>query len=267
MEKNMKLAISNIAWESKDDGEVYGWMKELGFSGLEIAPTRLFPENPYKKTVEAEKIADRIRTDYDFAIPSMQSIWYGRTEMLFGEKAEREALLAYTKDAIEFAGALRCGNLVFGCPRNRNMPEGVCENDAVDFFRQIGDYAAEREMRIGLEANPPIYHTNFINTTKQALEYIEVVGSDGIKLNLDMGTMIQNGENVDVIRRSVPQISHVHISEPGLKMICERGLLDELLEVLKEENYQGFVSIEMAKPEKLSDVWSVMEMVSSKIKV
>lgn len=259
---DMKLAVSNIAWESKDDGEVYGWMKKLGFSGLEIAPTRLFPENPYKRTLEAERFADKIWAEYGFAIPSMQSIWYGRTERLFGEKAEREALLAYTKEAIEFAGALRCGNLVFGCPRNRNMPEGVCESDAVDFFRQIGDYAAERKTRIGLEANPPIYHTNFINTTRQALEYIEMIGSEGVKLNLDMGTMIQNGESVDVIRGNVSRISHVHISEPGLKMICERGLLDELLEVLKEENYQGFVSIEMARQEKLSDLLSVMEMIS-----
>lgn len=264
---DMKLAVSNIAWESKDDGEVYGWMKKLGFSGLEIAPTRLFPENPYKRTLEAERFADKIWAEYGFAIPSMQSIWYGRTERLFGEKAEREALLAYTKEAIEFAGALRCGNLVFGCPRNRNMPEGACENDAVDFFRQIGDYAAERKTRIGLEANPPIYHTNFINTTRQALEYIEMVGSEGVKLNLDMGTMIQNGESVDVIRRNVSRISHVHISEPGLKMICERGLLDELLVVLKEENYQGFVSIEMARQEKLSDLLSVMEMISFKANV
>ena len=50
----MKLSISNIGWEKKNDTEVYRMMKEYGFVGLEIAPTRIFPENPYEKNKEAE---------------------------------------------------------------------------------------------------------------------------------------------------------------------------------------------------------------------
>ena len=39
----MKLSISNIGWEKKDDKAVYQFMKKYGFTGLEIAPTRIFP--------------------------------------------------------------------------------------------------------------------------------------------------------------------------------------------------------------------------------
>ena len=45
-----------------------------------------------------------------------------------------------------------------------------------------------------MEANPAIYNTNYINTTQEALDLIREVGSDGFRLNLDVGTMLENGE-------------------------------------------------------------------------
>ena len=41
-----QLAISNIAWHKEDDEAVYTAMQQAGFTGLEIAPTRIFPEKP-----------------------------------------------------------------------------------------------------------------------------------------------------------------------------------------------------------------------------
>ena len=43
------LSISNIAWGSELDDSVYTLMKKYQFSGLEIAPTRVFPKTPYEK--------------------------------------------------------------------------------------------------------------------------------------------------------------------------------------------------------------------------
>ena len=45
---NYQLAISNIAWHKEDDEAVYTAMQQAGFTGLEIAPTRIFPEMPRK---------------------------------------------------------------------------------------------------------------------------------------------------------------------------------------------------------------------------
>ena len=119
----MKLSVSNIAWEAKDDKYIYQKMKDLGFSGLEIAPTRIISESPYDHIVEAQTFAESIKTDYGFSISSMQSIWYGIQDKIFGTEEERARLTAYTKKAIDFAEAIGCRNLVFGCPRNRTIPE------------------------------------------------------------------------------------------------------------------------------------------------
>ena len=254
----MNLSISNIGWEISDDEKVYELMKNHGFTGLEIAPTRIFLQNPYDKLAEAKEWAGSLEKSYGFTVPSMQSIWFGRSENIFASKEDYEVLVDYTKKAILFAETIGCKNLVFGCPRNRNLPDGADENDAVAFFKTIGDYALEHGTVIGMEANPPIYNTNYINDTRSALELIEKVSSDGFKLNLDMGTMIYNEESVDILKNKVSAVNHVHISEPFLKLIEKRDIHSELMKLLLEEGYKGFVSIEMGKGNEIDVIEGVM---------
>ena len=274
----MKLSVSNIAWEAKDDKYIYQKMNDLGFSGLEIAPTRIIPEAPYDHIAEAETFAEFIKTDYGFTIPSMQSIWYGIQDKMFGAEEERERLTVYTKKAIDFAEAIGCRNLVFGCPRNRAIPEteapktatvkAAVAQTAVSFFRELGNYAAKHHTVIAIEANPPIYHTNYINTTKEAIELIQTVNSDGFRLNLDVGTMIENNEAVSVLNGAEHLINHVHISEPGLIQIKERTLHRELAAFLRSVSYEGYVSIETGKrnsgdsTDSLNDLFRTMEYVA-----
>ena len=227
-------------------------MKKYGFVGLEIAPTRVFPENPYDKNKDAVAWSAEIKRNYGFSVPSLQSIWYGRQEKIFGSSKERQVLLDYTKKAIDFASAIDCKNLVFGCPRNRNVPANADTGIAIGFFKELGDYAASKGTVIGMEANPPIYNTNYINDTNSALELIKQVNSEGFKLNLDVGTMIQNEEEVGKLTGNVHLINHIHISEPGLKPIEKRVIHAELKKILEAEEYGGFVSIEMGKTEDIA---------------
>jgi len=257
----MKLSISNIGWTVEQDSQVYELMKKYGFTGLEIAPTRIFPEAPYEKLNEAEVWAKKLKKEHGFVVPSMQSIWFGRQENLFGTDEERQKLVDYTKKAIDFATAIDCKNLVFGCPRNRVITEGADEQMGIDFFKKIGDYAASKGTVIGMEANPPIYNTNYINDTESALNLIEKVDSTGFLLNLDVGTMIQNEESLDKLQGKVKLINHVHISEPGLKPVEERNLHRELKKLLVDENYQRFVSIEMGKSEDIMQVEAAIQYV------
>lgn len=258
----MKLSISNIAWESEEDEQMYTCMKRKGYTGLEIAPTRIFPERPYDRLQEAAAWRNALYKTYGFVIPSMQSIWFGRTERLFGPEKERMVLMEYTRKAIDFAVATGCKNLVFGCPKNRVLPEGADDAKAISFFREAGAYAHMRGTVIGMEANPPMYHTNYINDTQAALHLVRTVDSAGFCLNLDVGTMIANGETVDMLAGQVGRISHVHISEPGLKRIMENGLHRELCSLLTEEGYDGFVSIEMGKGHTREELEETMAYIS-----
>lgn len=257
----MKLAVSNIGWLEEQDIQLYELMRIYGFTGLEIAPTRVFPESPYDRLKEAGAWAKSIKREYGFVVPSMQSVWFGRQEKLFGTEEDRRILFEYTKKAIHFAAAIDCKNIVFGCPRNRIFPEGGDEKIGGAFFKKIGDYAADKGVVIGMEANPLIYNTNYINDTVTALNLVENINSPGFLLNLDIGTMIQNEELVEELQGRVRYINHVHISEPGLKPIRKRGLHQQLNSILLEENYQGFVSIEMGRNDDIQVIEETLKYV------
>lgn len=262
----MKLSVSNIAWTAEDDDNVYSLMQKYNYSGLEIAPTRIIPDCPYDKISEAVRWFEKLNSDHGFVIPSMQSIWFGRQEKIFGSPEERKILVDYTKKAIDFASAIKCKNLVFGCPRNRNIPDGSDDSAAVKFFHTIGEYALSKGTIIGMEANPPIYNTNYINDTPSAFELIEKVNCKGFLLNLDIGTMICNNEPISLLEGKVELINHVHISEPHLKLIEQREFHRHLISLLENEGYDKYVSIEMGKQENISVIESTMKYVSQLIK-
>ena len=257
----MKLSISNIAWTKEQDEQVYHLMEKYQFQGMEIAPTRIFPEQPYRHLQEAREWKKTVYETYGLEVSSMQSIWFGRTENMFAAVEERNALVEYTKRAIDFAHAIECKNLVFGCPRNRCIPDASFEAVGVEFFAGLGAYACENEVVIGMEANPPIYNTNYINDTKSALQLIKQVDSKGFLLNLDVGTMICNGEQMDELLGYETKLSHVHISEPGLKPIEKRELHLELAKWLQDVNYQRFVSIEMGRQDDIAVIEAMMAYV------
>ncbi len=255
-----RLAACNIGWSEQEDEKMYSLLKQLGFSGLEIAPTRLFCENPYEHIADAVRWSRRIIEQYGLSVPSMQSIWYGRTESIFGSDAERSLLIDYSKSAIDFAEKIGCVNLVFGCPKNRAIPPGGDREQAVRFFYTLGEYAAEHHATIAIEANPAIYNTNFLNTTEEALRFIEEVASEGVRLNLDTGSMLANQETVEVLEGKEHLIHHVHISEPLLKTIQRQSLHDQIRELL-ENRYTGYISVEMSRGADLSQLVDKMRYV------
>lgn len=257
----MKLAISNIAWIPENNNKIYELMNKYGFSGLEIAPTKNFPQNPYDNVNSAVVWANDIKSEYGFSIPSMQSIWFGKSEKIFGPAEERQVLIDYTKKAIDFASAIECRNLVFGCPKNRNITQQSDIEIAFDFFKELGDYAYSKGTIIGMEANPKIYNTNFINNTQSAIELIKLVNSDGFKLNLDIGTMIYNNESLEELYENVNLINHVHISEPYLAAIENRDFHKKIINILKSKNYDKFISIEMKQQESIDIIEDTLKYV------
>ena len=188
----------------------------------------------------------------------MQSILFKRTENIFYSDEEMEETLKYLYKGIDFASAINCYNLVFGSPRNRNVNNEEEYNRSIIFFKKLNEYLSKKDVYLALEANPIIYNTNFLNTTKDVVEYLNKINCSHIKLNLDLGTIITNNEGLDNIKDYMDKISHVHISEPYLEIIKKRDIHKELLKILKENNYDKYVSIEMKTVENVEDIFDVI---------
>ena len=241
-----KLSVSNIAWSSDEDEYMYDYLAKNGYCGIEIAPTRLYPINPYIHLVEANQFRKRIYKYHSLRISSIQSIWYGREENFFENEYSKNILVDYTKQAIDFANALYCKNIVFGCPRNR-FRNNRSINNALSFFSEVARYAELKETIISIEANPKIYNTDFINYTQEAFEFIKIIDLPGLRVNLDVGTIIENSEDLSLIENNFNLVNHIHISEPFLKPLKERKIHRDIKRIISRCNYNGYVSLEMGK--------------------
>lgn len=254
----MKVTISNIAWQSENDAEMYAFLKQKKCTGIEIAPTRIFPENPYSDLKTVANFRDKLQSEYSLKVVSMQSICFGRNESIFSSEEERNSLLEYIKQSIDFASELNCTNLVFGSPKNRNINTNQ-EEIAVAYFSEIGKYATEKNTVFAIEPNPVIYGTNFINTTNQALDFVKACNVEGLKVNFDLGTVIYNEESLAFLENNLRWINHIHISEPYLETIQKRSLHNELASILRKEKYDNYISIEMKSGSEIEKIKDIIE--------
>ena len=62
----MKISASNIGWKKEDDEFMYKWMNSNNVEGLEIAPTRIFVENPYDQLKEAKYWAKSLKEEISY---------------------------------------------------------------------------------------------------------------------------------------------------------------------------------------------------------
>jgi len=253
----LKLSISNIAWNREHDTEMMEVVAESGFQGIEIAPTRIIEENPYDHLEEAQAFFKALEAK-GLVVPSMQAIWFGRPERIFFDSNERQALTEYTKKAIDFAAVLNCPNLVFGSPKNRSVEDENQREAGIAMLAEIADYAESKRTVFAIEPNPAIYNTNFINQTEDAFTLARQIGKSGFKVNVDMGTIIENGEGIGILEENMDLINHIHISEPFLAVPQKRSLQKDLSALLRANGYRRFVSIEMKYPGDIETVKQTM---------
>lgn len=261
----MKLSISNISWSKEHDEEMYEYLKSIKINGIEIAPTRIFENNPYDKLIELDKYNKYVKEKYYLEISSIQSIWFGKSENIFKSIEDRKELINYTRKSIDFASKIKCNNLVFGCPKNRNINNESDDVDkiSIEFFSELGEYAIEKGTVLSIEPNPRIYGTNFINSTQEAFDIVKKINSKGILVNLDLGTIINNEEDLEIITKNINLINHIHISEPYLEKIKRRDIHVKLAEILKDNLYNKYVSVEMKNLNSIDEVKETLLYIKS----
>lgn len=255
----MKLAVSNIGWNEENNIKVLSYLKEKKYSAIEIAPTKIIPENPYDNSEIAKNFKKEIEEKYNLSVCSMQSIWYGQSGNIFNLHEQRK-LKEYTYKAIDFASEIECPNLVFGNPKARNKDNpNLSDIIALDFFRDICNYALKKNVTIAVEPNPTIYGTNFLNTTLEAIEFVKKVNLPSCKVNIDFGTIVENNDNLKDIYDNYNLIGHIHISEPNLIKVENRNIHTEFLKEIKKLGYDKYISIEMKATDNIEDLFDVID--------
>ena len=250
----MKLAVSNLAWPRAKDAAIVDLLIELGIGGIEIAPTKIWP-NPLAATDAEIDEYRRFWNERGIAIVAAQALLFGKPELTIFESAStREQTLEYLAGIVRVCARLGAGALVFGSPKNRRvgpLPPEEASRIAVEFFTRLGEIAANAGTCVVLEANPEVYGADFITNATEAIALVERVNHPGFQLHLDTGCMSLAGDSIPAtFDRAFPLLRHFHVSEPNLAAPGSSGTVDHetFAEQLRERDYAGWISLEMREP-------------------
>ena len=246
----MKIAISNIAWQQKEEENVAQIMQHFGIKGVEIAPTKIW-QFPLLATEEEIYSYRKFWQSRNIKIVAMQALLFGRNDLtIFQDSSKRQETLLYLVGMIELGRKLGAKILVFGSPKNRKIGDldvQKAKKIAHVFFYELGEIAAKYEMFFCIEPNPTAYECDFITTSWQGLELVTQTNSKGFGLHLDAAGMSLSQEYLaTALNNCHRQLCHFHISEPYLAPIGEGGVKHRIFaQILSELNYNRWVSIEM----------------------
>lgn len=223
----MRLAISNIAWDTVEDEAVAALLQRFAIDAIDIAPGKYFPVPASATDADIAQVkgwwAER-----GIEITGMQALLFGTTGLnVFGSAACQAALLKHLAAVCRIGAGLGATRVVFGSPKNRDS-SGLSDQDALDmaisFFRQLGDIAQASGVAICLEPNPACYGANFMTSSAETAQVVKCVAHPAIQMQLDTGALTINGENpLAVLREGAALIGHVHASEPNLLPLGDGG--------------------------------------------
>ncbi|WP_440655573.1 sugar phosphate isomerase/epimerase family protein [Candidatus Pelagibacter sp. HIMB1509] len=251
----MKLTISNIAWKVEERKIIYPFLISKKIEGLEIAPKLFLHNHDNYLKPKKKKLINNLNEikNFKYKIISMQSLFYN-TEgcFLFGDNNQQEKFIIHFKKIIFLANKLKIPNLVFGSPKNKNIPKTMKKKDAnliaIKVFRLLSKEAKKYDITISLESNPKIYGSNFLNNINETYKLVKLINRKNIKLILDTGEILVNKNHNKInriIKQTIKEINHVHLSEPYLKKIKNKLFFKKVISQLKKYNYKKWISIEM----------------------
>ena len=261
----MRIAFSNIAWARHDDPDVLSLLRREGITGIEVAPTRVWPNWEGATPAAAERYGKTLR-GLGFDVPALQAVLFGRTQVhLFGEDGGA-ALTSHLIHVAELAGALGAQVVVLGAPGQRNRgsltPERAFDR-AAEVFRRLAEKFLSYDTCLCIEPNPQSYGCNFIRNTSEGAALVRRVNHRGFGLHLDSAAMLLEGEDLPGVWGDVGSlVRHFHISEPHLGNFCSPQVPHRAnLDWLSSHHYAGWCSVEMREtclPLSLVGPWSMI---------
>ena len=246
----MRLAISNIAWDIEEDACVAKLLGKYGINAIDVAPGKYFPDPASARDEDIAKIK-RWWRERDIEITGMQALLFGTTGLsVFGDSKSQQAMLNHLRGICRIGSGLGATRLVLGSPKNRDrsgLSDAQALEQAVSFFRCVGNTAKEHGVIVCLEPIPTRYGANFMTTVAETAHVVASVGHEAIQMQFDTGALTINEESPEaVLECNAEFIGHVHASEPDLVPLGDGGTNHWLMHMaLSKHLPEHLVSIEM----------------------
>jgi sugar phosphate isomerase/epimerase len=242
--KKQHLCVSNICVKKTSQIQFACLLKLYGIKNIQIAPTTLI-EN-WSKLSDLDL---SIYKNNGLNVYSFQSITFTLNEWnIFNENKDK--LKEHLFKVIDCAVKNEVKVLVFGCPRNRyvNNRDDTEKNNSIfiDFFKEIGNYANNKEITLCIEPNSKKYNCNYINKIKEAGELVKSIDHDNIKMMVDIGNAIMEDDDLQDIYHYKEYIYNIDVANenmlPFTKFTSEHI---EFKKILGDIQYNKNINLEM----------------------
>lgn len=248
MMRQLRLACSNLAWPNDAEAAALSTLVDLGYTGIEVAPTKVWPDLGKIGPKNAAAYRHYLE-DMGFSVPSMQAIYFGLDGVSLFKPDTYPELIERTFKVSILAEALGCPVLVFGAPRMRDpgtMEEAAVLDQAARILTKLAEIAHGCGTTLCIEPNAREYGCGFVWTVKQAAEIVRQIAHPGFGLHVDSAAMFMEDEDGPAtIHENASLIRHFHVSEPKLCGLVNPKVNHQAnLAALFDAGYSGWVSLE-----------------------
>jgi len=247
----MKYAFCNELFGDRPFEEAFRVARDLGYTGIEIAPFTL-AKDAHAVTPEQRESVKRLVADLGMEVVGLHWL-LAKTEGYYLTSPDAdlrrrtgEYLATLTHLCADLGGTL----MVLGSPVQRNLLPGVTHEQAMEYAADAIRFAVpaltERGITLALEPLGP-KEGNFLNTAASGIELAQMIDSPQVRLHLDVKAMSTEAISIpDILRASAPWMAHFHANDPNL-LGPGMGEVDfvPIFAALKEIAYDGWVSVEV----------------------
>ena len=247
----MKYAICNEVFEERPFDESFNYVRECGYTGIEIAPFTISPSAYDISAARRDEVKNLI-VDTGLECVGLHYI-LAKTEGFYlttPDEDVRKATGDYLAELSRLCRDLDGKIMVLGSPAQRNLLPGISHDQAMEFaantIRRAMPKIEDNGVTLALEPLGP-GEGNFLNTAELGVQLAEMVDSSHCKLHLDVKAMSTEEIPIDeVIRKNSDWMVHFHANDPNMR---GPGMGDVDFEpifiALEQVGYDGWVSVEV----------------------
>ena len=248
----MKYGIMSLDFKRFELKECFRWAHEYGFDGLEIfgCRTHLYP---WDLNDEMAKQIRGYSESYNIEIPMYTPNAINQSLCICsGLEAERNDGVAYYQKAIDAAHAIGApAVLVVADHPGYFITYKQAWGYLLESMRKICDYAQKKQIKVVIEPLTPM-ESPIVTCAEHCVELMEAVNSDCLYAMMDVvpPVVVQEPFN-NYFRLLGNRLYYIHlcntdgITDAHLRL--ENGVLPvpDVLTVLKNNNYKGFITVEL----------------------
>jgi D-psicose/D-tagatose/L-ribulose 3-epimerase len=244
-----KIGIQYGFWSKDRSGDFIPYVPKVAKLGFEVFEISAYPlinlSVEQRNAIKSATAAAGLELSFQTSLPKIYDISSPDTDV-------RRKGIEYLKQNIQIThdmGGKMLSGVLYGAwqvaPENPEKERGYYLENSVKSMKEIIKFAKDQGIRINVEVLNR-FEQFLINTGEQALEYVQMVDSPNIKIELDTFHMnIEEDDIEQAIIKVGDKLGHLHVSENNRKLPGQGHIpWAEVARALGQINYRGYIVIE-----------------------